>query len=713
MDHLARFRPHPRGFGFLHLTDRDGLTEIEATVTRDDGPPVTADRAFVPPPLAKGLVADDLVVARLSADGRGLAAESIEITARPRRMLVGTLVRGPGRLVLDPDRGLATGWIDLDDQLAATVAQSEGRVIVVLRGHDTKGAPLAKALVAGPMVAGSPQAVRAISTVVAYERAAVDPTPAGPAAADLDPGEAAITHARFVGIVAGGGRGGASGLATDADEAPGALPGAGLVPIDRTGEATFTVDAVSAKDLDDAISASWSGVADDPIHVAVHIADVAGVVAVNSPADRYARTVASTAYPVIGANAPMLDPALSEDQLSLLPGQTRQTLSARFAVAGDGQLSNVTIELATIVSDARLSYEAVEGLLDGDPSTVNAEIDETLSPHADATAIIEAVSAAIEAARRLGVERDGRATFDQLFADALWEPALVDGRLAVVAASLHAHAYRLIERLMVAANEAVANFLVTHDVPALYRVHVGLDPTRLDRLAAAAQQVGVTLPGLTDPGDGDHLMGEVLAAIDELASQGRAAERDLLVAVAAGSMARASYDPDPTHHRGLAATAYTHFTSPIRRYADLVVHRQLRAALAGMPPVWSTDRLVGLATWLDHRSSALSMMQAMERRMLWSLLLDRGHIEDELEAVVTGLTVNGAHVRVVPIGLTGFITAERLLGLPTGQRGALVIDEQGLTTTSGPFAVGTRMMVRFVGLDDSQRPIWRPQLPPA
>ncbi|MEX0592371.1 MAG: RNB domain-containing ribonuclease [Nitriliruptoraceae bacterium] len=721
MEFLARFRPHQRGFGFLHLVGDDLLTANEVTIARDDGPAVIGDRAFVPPPLARGLVADDLVMADIQADDRGLSAATITIRARPRTMLVGTVVEGPGRLVLDPDRALATGWVDLDPAVVPQLRGAAGRIAVVLRSTGEDGRPVARALVAGPFVAGSPQAVRATATVVACERAAVDLIPGGPEGAGLEPTDASITHARFVGIVAGGGRGAAAGLSpsvtplsdlanTDAADTEDKLPNrSALMHLDRTAEVCVTVDSPSARDLDDAVGAAWSGDHADPVKVQVHIADAAGAVEFNSPADLYARTVASTTYPTIGSNAPMLDPELSESSLSLIAGQRRHVVSVRFDVTSTGAIENVAIEAATIVSDARLSYQSVEHLLDGDDAAVRAEVTTSAHQSDQATSddILATVTAAIEAARRLGIDRDARMTFDELFSSAEWEPALVDGKLTVIAAESEARAYRLIERLMVAANEAVAAFLASQGIPALYRVHAGLDPDRLERLQAAVTHLDIEAPGLAPEGDPAGLMGEVLAAIDQLAADGNTDARDLLVAVATGTMARASYDPDPSHHRGLASAAYTHFTSPIRRYADLTVHRQLRAALAGEPPPWSAAQLAGLAVWLDHRTGALSLMQATERRALWALLLDRGHIDGDHTAVVTGLTTNGVRIRLPALGLGGFITAERALGLPAGQRGTLTVDDHGLTTTSGPWNVGTMFDVRFVGLDEADRPIWR------
>lgn len=680
MQLTARFRPHPRGFGFLEPVE----TEVDS-----------ADRVFVPPPMARGLIADDLVVATVSTDDKGVSADTITLRHRPRKMLVGTVARGPGRLVLEPEPSLASGWVRLDDAVADAVQQAIGRVIVVLLGDDGEGQVMARALVAGPFVAGSPQAIRARSTVVAVGRAAPDMIPGGAQAVGLDETDAAMTHARVVGLLASGRRGAAAGLSTD-----GPIPGAGIVPVDRTGDACVTIDDAGARDLDDAVAAHWDGADTRPVTVAVHIADPAATVGIDSDADRYARTVAATAYMAVGDNAPMLDPALAETDLSLLAGTERQVLSVRFAVAADGTVQDVAIEPARIVSRAQLSYGDVERWL-ADPAAADVAIDES-------DGVRSTLEAIAEAARRLGVERDGRLTFEQLFSSAAVRPSLVDGKLTVVAAEPHANAYRLIERLMVAANEAVAGTLVEAGVPALYRTHAGLDPEQLERIRQAVAQAGRHLPALdaAEP-EPERLNAELLAAIDELAAAGRDADRDLLVAVATGSTARAAYDTDPGHHRGLAAGAYTHFTSPIRRYADLVVHRQLRAVLAGEPAPYDAEQLTALARWLDVRAGALQHLEARERGDLWARLLDRGYLDGPEPATVTGLTVNGLRIRLPRLGLGGFVTAERALGLPSGQRGQLVVDEHNLTTTSGPWRVGSRVSVRFVGLDDTGRPNWR------
>lgn len=693
----ARFRPHPRGFGFATAVADDGFSERPVTVHDDGGRPHEIDQVFVPPPVTKGLLADDLVDLDIEIDAKGASASNARLATRSRRMAVGVVQQGPGRLVLEPDPALGTSWLRLDESVAEKLTLALGRQVVVLVADGADGAAVGRALVAGPHVVGSPQAIRAASVVIALGRAAPGLIPGGPRAAGLEPAQAETTHSRVVGLLAGGGRGGAAGL-----DPTGPVPGVDAPWQERRDDAAVTIDSAATRDIDDALSAVWDGTADGPVNVAVHIADVARAIGVGSPADDYARVVASTAYLAVGENAPMLDPALSEGALSLLPGEDRWAISARFAVQPDGSLADVEVEAAAVRSRAKLSYEGLAQWLQGDAAGVAAEAGEGL----DETR--QVLTAAMEASRRLGAERDARATFEELFDDAEVEPGLVDGKLTTVEAVPHAEAYRLVERLMVAANEAVAGWLVARGVPALYRAHVGIDPQRLERLKAAVALAEARVPALEDPAaEAEHVVAELIAEIDRLDAESRHADRDLLVSVVASSTARATYEPDPSAHTGLAAGAYTHFTSPIRRYADLVVHRQIRAALGEEAPPHAAEDLQALAGWLDARAGAMNHLQALERAQLWARLLERGFLDDPEPATVTGVTEAGLRIRLPRLGVTGFVTAERALDLPARERGKLAVDDHGLQTTSGPWRVGSRVTVRFAGLDASGRANWR------
>jgi ribonuclease R len=693
----ARFRPHPRGFGFLTPVEPDGTTATLLRAPNPDGAPSEHDSVFVPPAKARALVADDLVDAEIEIDDKGATATATTLVDRPRKMLVGTVQHGPGGLVVEPDPQLGSGWVTLAAGPAARLPTSVGRLVVVLLGQHEDGSPLGQALVAGPYVVGSPQAVRAAATVVALGRAAPTLVPGGPAAAGLDPVEAAATHTRIVGMLAGGGRGAAAGLDTS-----GVIPGAEAPWVDRRDEPAVTVDSATTRDLDDAVAASWDGSDAAAVQVAVHIADTGRAIGLDSAADRYARVAGATAYLAVGDNAPMLDPALSEDALSLRPNEDRFALSVRFTVSPGGAIGEVEVEVAAMTSRAQLTYGAVDEWLAGDETAVR---DEAGSGGAE---VAEVLRAAIEAAHRLGAERDERDTFEDLFHDAELTPAILDGKLATVPAEPHADAYRFIERLMVAANEAVASWLIAHEVPALYRAHVGIDPERAERLRAAAATVGVRLASLeADQADSAEVTHELLAAIGQLEEEGREADHDLLVAAATSSIARASYEPDPSAHRALASGAYCHFTSPIRRYADLVVHRQIRAELAGEVPPYDAEQLRALAGWVDARAGAIDHLTSRERNDLWARLLDRGFLTAPEPAIITGVTQNGVRIRLPRLGVGGFVTAERLLGLGPKERGRLDVDEHGIATTSGAWRLGQRIQVRFVGLDDTGRTIWR------
>jgi ribonuclease R len=690
---IARFRPHPKGFGFATPVGPDTVTPT--AFQHHDGTSLRSfDSIFIPPPVAAGRLSDDLIEVEVEVDEKGASATEGTLKQRPTVMLVGTIAQGPGRLVVEPDRAVGGGWVELEPAAEKSVAQAVGRQVVVMIGQAEDGAPIGRALVAGPHVVGSPAAVRAAAVVIALNRAAPSLIPGGPAAAGLDPAATEATAVRIVGMLAGGRRGGAAGL-----DGSGEIPGHDMHGSDRRDDFTVTIDDTHTRDVDDAISATWSGDADAPVEIAVHIADAAAAVGLGSPADQYARTMASTAYLTVGDNAPMLDPALAEDALSLLPGVERGALSLRCFIQPDGAITDVEVELAVVESDAKLSYAAVEQWLDGDAAPVRAQLVDPSS----AAALDETLHSIREAATRLGVERDGRNTIEALFTQAEIEPAILDGKLRTRPAEPHAAAYRLVERLMVAANESVAGWLVEHDVPALYRAHAGLKRDALPKLRAAVALAVVEIEAFEAADDDVNLDAALTQLINAVDAVGEGPTRDLLGGVIAGSIARASYEPDPAAHRGLASDAYVHFTSPIRRYADLVVHRQIRAALAGETPPHAADELGPLARWLDARAGAATYAGRRERDDLWTIILDRGFVKGTEEAVVAGLTPNGIRVRFPRLGVTGFLMAERVLGTPKGERGNLEVDEHGLTTTSGPWQVGTHMPVEIKGRDFSGR----------
>jgi ribonuclease R len=694
----GRFSPHPRGFGFLDL-------DVPATLAGLDGRTHQIDSLFVPPDVAKGWIADDVVVAEVEADDQDrFNATSLTLQARQRKFVVGRVGSFVGRTILELDPRMGAGHIATSEALGQRVMRAVGQQIVATLESDADGKPSAGALVAGPTPSSAPLAMRAKAVIVAHGAAAPELVPGGAAAVGLSPAETKGFALRAQGRMAAGG----SGLAAGLDTLEGPVPGLEMELDNLRHELAVTIDGDSSRDLDDALVAAWDGDDEKPVHLTVHISDVAGTVGIGSEADRYARTMATSAYFVAGENVPMLDPALSEGELSLLPHEARRVLSVTMDVAPDGAVTNVVLHGSWIDSHARLNYAAVDAfLVDHDAShlLVGAH-----GPNGAASGLIEATTATVtalaEASRRLGVDRDGRETMETLFEDALLEAAVVDGKIRTTHADPHPAAQQLVERLMVAANEAVANWAVERDLPLLFRGHIGFDPERRARLDAALTSVGEELP--TAEGELMPEPGDLLRLVNRLREEGRDEHAATIATVATGIFARATYEGEPSGHGGLGSGAYTHFTSPIRRYADLVVHRQLRASLAGETPPYTTEDLKALGPWLDARSGAANRAQAIERSSLWGILLERGAVKWPSEAIITRVASAGLSVRLPEAGVTGFISAARATGGQPRDRAKLELNEHELETRDGKFRVGQRIKVRLDRIDELGRPDFMP-----
>ncbi len=698
MQVTGRFSPHPRGFGFVEFDAPQRLTGKEGRL-------VEVDSVFVAPDDARGWIAGDVVTATVTGDELDrFNATELALQHRPRRFVVGRVATFVGRIVVELDPKLGVGQIEVADNLQQQLRLSPGQQVVVMVQNGEDGSATASALVAGPTPAVAPAALRARAVVIAWGGATPDQVPGGPAAVGLDPVEVAGFAMRAQGRMAAGDAGLAAGL----DVLEGPVPGVELELHNLRHEMAVTIDDDKSRDLDDALVAGWDGEAESKVLVSVHIADVAGTVGIGSEADRYARTMASSAYFVHGQNAPMLDPALSEGELSLLPHEPRRVMTVTMSVAPDGTVGDIDLHLSWIDSHARLSYEAVEHFLaDRDPSHL---VQGAHGPNGAPRELLESatatVSALAEAARRLGVERDGRDTLETLFEQATLRAAVLDGKIRAVEAEPHPEAQRLVERLMVAANEVVAGWAAERDLPLLYRAHVGFDAERLPKLEAACAAIGEELPRAEGA---EPTPADLLRLVERLRSEGREEDAASIATVATGVVARASYSAVKAGHGGLGSGAYTHFTSPIRRYADLVVHRQLRAALAGEELPYAEDELTALATWLDARAGAASFAEALERNSLWAVLLDRGTVTWPAEAIVTGVSGAGLRVRLPEPGVGGFVSANRALGAPPRDKVKLNLDQHELATADGRYRVGQRIKVRLDRIDD----LGRPELQPA
>lgn len=358
-----------------------------------------------------------------------------------------------------------------------------------------------------------------------------------------------------------GRRGFAATLEVEAGRAADAAEASDAPRRDLTELSTFTVDPATARDFDDAVSARREG---DGLRLWVHIADVAAHVRPGSPLDLEARRRGNSTY-VPGAVEPMLPRALSEEACSLTPGVERLAVTAEIELGGDGYPGAASFYRSRIRSRARLDYDQLDLIF---AARASAPED-----------VAEPLALAREAAAALGERRDAT-SLDV-------ESSEPEFRFDASGNAIGAHsvaqteAHRLIERLMILANEQVAQLLERKRVPAVYRVHAQPDPGRVERMVEQLHALGVPTPPLGQ-GLAPSQAGEVAArasrlVIEEAARRGHG--REAYTSLVLRSLMQASYSDRNSGHAGLGSPAYCHFTSPIRRYPDLLVHRALLATL--------------------------------------------------------------------------------------------------------------------------------------
>jgi ribonuclease R len=453
---------------------------------------------------------------------------------------------------------------------------------------------------------------------------------------------------------------------------------------DLTDLATFTVDPATARDFDDAVSAQTEG---DGYRVWVHIADVAAHVAPGSPLDAEARRRGNSTY-APAAVEPMLPRALSEGACSLAPGVERLAVTAEIELERDGRARRARFYRSRIRSDARLDYDHLDVIFAG-----------RARPPAD---VAEPLAAAREAAAVLG-ERRGTTSLDV----ESFEPEFrfdSHGEVTGARGVPQTEAHRLIERLMILTNEQVASLLERKRVPSVYRVHAQPDPRSVERLIAQLADLEVPTPPLPQ-GLAPQQAGEVAAeasrlVIREAARRGHG--REAYTSLVLRSLKQARYSEVNSGHAGLGSSAYCHFTSPIRRYPDLLVHRALLAVLGEGEQAPSAATAREVAAHCSERERDSMRIERSADDVCAAFLLERElrqrSPDVEFEGEVSGVIPAGAFVAFAgELGdvYEGFLPARRL----AGGRLQLNETETALVGRDSRLRLGDPLAVRVSGVE--------------
>lgn len=412
----------------------------------------------------------------------------------------------------------------------------------------------------------------------------------------------------------------------------------------------ITIDPATAKDFDDAVS--LIEIREDGWRIGVHIADVAHYVKPGSRIDAEAFERATSIYPVDRV-IPMLPEVLSNQVCSLRPGEDRLTMSAIFTVSATGAVSDVELCSSVIRSARRFAYEEVQGIFDEADEALGLHPSQPRTPHprpvipeelwADLTEIRKAGRAL--AAARL---RRGSLDLDLPETEILFDSS---GRVSDVRRAQRFESHRLIEELMIAANESVARELERHHLPTLFRVHDEPNEDKLRTIAPALARLGIPVP--IKGGISRAQLQQALHAAHKHPA-GAVVQRWVLRA-----MMRAKYQPENIGHFGLASKHYLHFTSPIRRYPDLVVHRVVKALLAGVGP--EDPELIqlqdNLPAWGRHTSQREERAQKIEWKAQEILSLDfmRRYMGDVFEGFVSGVSPMGFFVELRDYPVEGLV----------------------------------------------------------
>ena len=556
---------------------------------------------FVPPSATAEAMTGDIVAAKVVKKGKRAgqmrySGKVVEILERAQNKVVGTLMKQPEGWIVQPDGRGFIEPISVDD-VTAKNAREKDKVVVEILSYPTEK-HLARGVIIEVLGRGGRYESEVKSIICQYHLLS-----------EFDAG--CIEQARE----------------TAADfnpEQPGNRD-------DITGKVVITIDPPDAKDFDDAISLERN--TEGNWVLGVYIADVSNFVPADSPLDAEAKIRGNSVY-LPGETIPMLPEILSNGICSLQPNQKRFVKSAYLTYDQKGNVVSRSFANSIIRSTQRLTYQKADKILKGHTKDVKPEVIELLKD-------METLAQVIEQRRT----KNGMIHLDlpeiQLKMDK-------SGRVVGAHAADTSYPHTIIEMFMVEANEAVASLLDRLNLAFIRRIHPEPDVMSMKNLAKLLKAFGFSLP--RNPNR--RAIQDILAAV-------KGADCSFAVNLAVlRSFEKAQYAPLHIGHFALASTHYCHFTSPIRRYADLVVHRVLEYYLQKRPDL-ARDVSAGLdLTEIGkHITFTEQRAEGAEKELTTVLILQMlsKKIGEELDCVVSGLTSFGIFVQSRKFGIDGLI----------------------------------------------------------
>ncbi len=408
---------------------------------------------------------------------------------------------------------------------------------------------------------------------------------------------------------------------------------------DFRGVLTFTIDPDTAKDFDDAIS--YKKLEDGNFEIGVHIADVSHYVKPGDIIDKEAIKRATSVY-LVDRVVPMLPFNLSDSICSLVPNEDRLTFSVIFEISPEFNLLKTRFSKTIIHSDKRFSYEEAQEILDNKEGLYHDEL-----------AHIFSFTQHLTKKRFDNGALNFESTEYKFVLDENFKPLSM-------AVKQRQATNRLIEELMLLANQSVATFIYTQKPrkPFVYRTHDEPSDLKITELKKFVAKFGYTLQI-----DNEKILRDSINKLS-LAIEGKI-EQDVIQSMCIRSMSKASYTPNKPSHYGLAFEYYTHFTSPIRRYPDVIVHRLLFGYLNGQTMAeichWNMEQLDGTCKHCSKMEITASEAERASIKYKQAEWMEQ-HIGQKFEGVITGLTDFGMFVEIKKFKCEGMVRLNSIIG---------------------------------------------------